>query len=104
MSRQTLTKVLAPRHLQVLALIAQGYSNAEIAGRLYVSESTVKGYVKDINQRLNSRSRAHSVHLAHKYQIPEVVGAAPLAADIKRRTRVAAVKPIGITAEQRNRP
>ena len=40
--------VLTPREIDVLRLIAKGNSNKEIAGKLSLTEETVKGHVKNI--------------------------------------------------------
>jgi DNA-binding NarL/FixJ family response regulator len=45
---------LPPREAEVLMLIARGLSNAEIAGRLYVSEPTVKTHVTNVRDRLEA--------------------------------------------------
>lgn len=48
---------LSPRELEVLRLLAQGQSNREIAGHLYLSESTVKNHVNSILGKLQVRNR-----------------------------------------------
>ncbi|MBW8483065.1 alpha/beta fold hydrolase [Actinomadura parmotrematis] len=50
--------VLTPRQLQVAALVADGLSNREIAGRLGIEERSAEGHVERIRQRLGVRSRA----------------------------------------------
>lgn len=52
---------LTPRQREVLALIAEGLSNKEIAKRLYLSEGTVKNTVSEIYARLNVRDRVQAV-------------------------------------------
>lgn len=52
---------LTPRQREVLELIAQGFSNQEIAGRLYLSEGTVKNTVSEIYARLGVRDRVQAV-------------------------------------------
>jgi DNA-binding NarL/FixJ family response regulator len=45
--------VLSPRELEVLALMAEGRSNAGIAQRLWVTEGTVEKHVRSILTKLN---------------------------------------------------
>jgi PAS domain S-box-containing protein len=56
-----LSRLLAPRQLETLALIAEGLSNAEIASRLFLSESTVKWHVRKILRALGVSNRAQAV-------------------------------------------
>lgn len=56
-----LTKSLSPRQLEILALVADGLSNAEIASRLYLTESTVKWHVRKILRALGVTNRAQAV-------------------------------------------
>jgi DNA-binding CsgD family transcriptional regulator len=49
------------RELQVLALIAEGMTDSEIGGRLFVASNTVKSHVKNLRAKLGARSRAHAV-------------------------------------------
>jgi DNA-binding NarL/FixJ family response regulator len=56
--------ILSLRDLEVLRLIAQGLTNREISTRLYLSENTVKGYVKEIMMKLEVHNRVEAVLLA----------------------------------------
>ncbi|MHB8691437.1 MAG: helix-turn-helix transcriptional regulator [Solirubrobacteraceae bacterium] len=57
---------LTPREVEVIQLIAAGETNARIADRLLISESTVKSHVKHILRKLGASHRAEAVsrHLA----------------------------------------
>ncbi len=56
-----LGKLLGARQLEILALVAEGLSNAEIASRLYLTESTVKWHVRKILRALGVANRAQAV-------------------------------------------
>ncbi|HWJ42122.1 MAG TPA: PAS domain-containing protein [Solirubrobacterales bacterium] len=56
-----LGKVLSSRQEEILALVAEGLSNAEIASRLYLTESTVKWHVRKILRALGVANRAQAV-------------------------------------------
>lgn len=58
---------LTPRETEVLQLIASGYSNLEIAQKLYISERTVKNHVNSILRRLNLRDRTQAAIFATNY-------------------------------------
>ena len=54
------------RELEVLALIAHGYSTKEIATALWITEETVRTHVRRLLARLGARTRAHAVAIAFR--------------------------------------
>jgi DNA-binding CsgD family transcriptional regulator len=55
------------RELEILALIAQGLSNREIAGKLYVSENTVKTHCSRTFDKLGAKRRTQAVQLGKEF-------------------------------------
>ncbi|MER8153574.1 response regulator transcription factor [Streptomyces sp. NPDC094472] len=57
---------LTPREAEVLALIAQGLSNAEICARLVVGQATVKTHINRIFAKIGATDRAQAVGYAYR--------------------------------------
>jgi len=60
---------LSERELGVVRLVAQGLSNAEIAARLYLSETTVKSHIAHILAKLDLRDRVQVAVYAYEHGI-----------------------------------
>lgn len=50
--------VLTPRQVEIACLVARGYTNAQIAEELVITEGTTANHVRQILQRLDARNRA----------------------------------------------
>jgi LuxR family maltose regulon positive regulatory protein len=66
---ELLTDSLSERELEVLALVAAGESNAGIAGKLFVSTSTVKTHINNLYRKLGARSRTQALARAREMHL-----------------------------------
>jgi LuxR family maltose regulon positive regulatory protein len=64
--QRNLLEPLTRKELRVLQLLAEGYSNAAIAEKLFVSDSTVRTHLRNLNSKLYARSRTQAVAIARK--------------------------------------
>jgi ATP/maltotriose-dependent transcriptional regulator MalT len=60
---------ITPRELEILGLIASGLSNREIAGRLFVSENTVKTHSSRLFDKLGAKRRTQAVQIGKTAQL-----------------------------------
>ncbi|GJM77250.1 hypothetical protein HMSSN036_94660 [Paenibacillus macerans] len=63
---ERLIDALSERELEVLQLIAQGLSNQEIGDRLFLALSTVKGYNRNIFDKLQVKRRTEAIARARE--------------------------------------
>jgi DNA-binding NarL/FixJ family response regulator len=61
--------LLTPREREILQLLADGMSNAEVASKLFISQETVKSHVRHILAKLEADSRTHAVAIALRESI-----------------------------------
>ena len=56
--------MLTAREREILQLLADGMSNADVAGKLFISQETVKSHVRHILAKLEADTRTHAVAIA----------------------------------------
>jgi DNA-binding NarL/FixJ family response regulator len=66
---QPLVEPLSEREMEILAIMATGATNREIAGQLYITEGTVKNHVTNILGKLDARDRTQAVVKAQQLGI-----------------------------------
>jgi NarL family two-component system response regulator LiaR len=60
---------ISKRELEILSLLAQGFSNQEIAGKLFVSLSTVKTHNQNLFEKLDVKRRTQAVEKAKRLNL-----------------------------------
>lgn len=68
-SRHAPLDPLTKKELQILRLLSEGYSNAAMAEKLFVSDSTVRTHLRNINSKLDTASRTQAVAAARQLGI-----------------------------------
>ena len=58
---------ITPRELEILGMIAQGLSNREIAGKLFVSENTIKTHCSRAFGKLGAKRRTQAVQIGKEF-------------------------------------
>jgi DNA-binding NarL/FixJ family response regulator len=61
--------LLTPREREILQLLADGMSNADVAAKLFISQETVKSHVRHILAKLEADTRTHAVAIALRESI-----------------------------------
>ncbi len=69
--------LLTARELEVLSLLAEGLTNAEIAARLYISTKTAGNHVSNLLAKLHLRSRQEAAAYAVRYATSDPSGTSP---------------------------
>ena len=60
----SVSRLMSPREREVLALVAQGNNNSEVAHALGIGEGTVRTHMENLRGKLNARTRAQAVAIA----------------------------------------
>jgi DNA-binding NarL/FixJ family response regulator len=63
------SEALSAREQEVLGLVAQGLTNNEVAGKLYISSNTVKYHMKNILDKLHLQNRAQVIAWAAQHEV-----------------------------------
>lgn len=65
-------RVLSERELSVLGYLAEGMTNKQIAGQLWLSEQTIKFHVRNVYRKLDVSSRTEALRFAHEHDLVNV--------------------------------
>jgi LuxR family transcriptional regulator, maltose regulon positive regulatory protein len=63
------TETLTRKELEILRLLAEGLSNLAIAGRLFVSETTVRTHLRNINAKFGVHNRTQAIAVARRLNL-----------------------------------
>ena len=66
--------VLTVREREVLELVAEGLTNREIGGRLFISEKTASVHLSNVMAKLNATSRTEAVTVAQRRGLLDIIG------------------------------
>jgi DNA-binding NarL/FixJ family response regulator len=80
-----LSSTLRPRKREILELVAKGLSNAEIARRLYLSESTIKQHLRGAYKALGVKNRTEAARVFRRSDQSGPPTASPRAAPEERQ-------------------
>jgi DNA-binding NarL/FixJ family response regulator len=69
LSNKDQAEMLTGREREILQLLADGMSNADVAERLFISQETVKSHVRHILAKLEADTRTHAVAIALREEI-----------------------------------
>jgi DNA-binding CsgD family transcriptional regulator len=78
------------REIEVLDLIAEGLTNAEIGGMLHLSEETVKSHVRHLIAKMQARNRAHLVALGYETGLLTTTSPTPTSSPSPESHRISA--------------
>jgi two-component system, NarL family, response regulator LiaR len=67
-----LVETLSEREIEVLQLMADGFTNAEIGAQIHLSEGTVRNYISTIFGKLQAKDRTQAVVMAIRYGLIEI--------------------------------
>ena len=79
---------LTDRESEVLALITQGMSNAEVDDLTYLSPNTIKTYIRSVYRKIGATSRTQAVLWGVEHGFPPSAGSTTGAADPDRESPI----------------
>lgn len=64
-----LVEALTPKEIRLLQLLAEGYSNRALTEKLFVTDSTVRTHLRNINGKLGANNRTQAVAMARRFKL-----------------------------------